>query len=402
MRYLLGALSCLGAGLRRSHRTQVMRGRDDSRGSRADVVSKKAYRLAGLVVALGITVASGCAASVPVAQLGRPPCALDGQRDVSSVLMGVNLASANFGKQYSDWPGTYGVQYVYPAPAELDYYQRKGLTLIRLPFSWQRMQPTPDGPLDAAQVAHMQAFLDAARKRGLHVVLDAHDFGRYHPFDDSTVIGSAKVPIPAFQDFWTKMAAQFGNDPAVYGFDIMNEPHDMGGARVWPAAAQAAVNGIRTVDKTTPIMVEGDNWANAATWQTYNGDLNIDDPSHEIVYEAHEYFDANGSGNYVQTYDQSGAYPNIGVDRLQPFVDWLNQQHARGYLGEYGVPRNDPRWLTVLDNFLASLKADGLIGTYWAGGPWWGPTDPLSVEPINGQNKPQMTVLEKYRACVAE
>ena len=42
--------------------------------------------------------------------------------------------------------------------------------------------------------------------------------------------------------------------------------------------------------------------------------------------------------------------------RIQPFVEWLEAHNAKGFIGEYGVPNNDPRWLTVLDNFLAEMK----------------------------------------------
>ncbi len=302
-------------------------------------------------------------------------------------MFGVNLAGAEFGSV----PGTYGVDYTYPTSSELDYYAAKGVTLIRLPFLWERMQPTLDGSLNPAEVSRMTTFLGEAQAHGIQVILDAHDYGRY----DGSVVGSAAVPVSAFQDFWSKMALQFGDNAAVGGFDIMNEPHDMGGATVWPTDAQAAVNAIRTVDMHTPIYVEGDGWSSAATWQTVNGNLNIADPANKIVYEAHLYFDSNNSGTYSGTYDQEGAYPTIGVDRLQPFADWLAQHNAQGFIGEFGVPDNDPRWLTVLDNFLAAAQHDGISGTYWAGGPWWG-SYPLSIEPVNGTDQPQMTVLEKY------
>jgi endoglucanase len=314
------------------------------------------------------------------------------------MLMGVNLAGAEFGATY---PGTEGVDYAFPAASELDYYQSKGLTLIRLPFLWERMQPTLNGPLDSNYLDRVKTFVAEAAARGMQVVLDAHDYGRYgtgnfsEAANHGNVIGSAAVPYSAFRDFWTKMASQFAGNPGIYGYDIMNEPHDMGGANVWPTAAQDAVNGIRSVDKTTPIIVEGDGWATAANWPTVNANLHINDPSSKTIYEAHIYFDRNDSGNYVGTYDQEGAYPGIGVARLQPFVNWLNQNHYRGYVGEYSVPDNDRRWLTVLDNFLSALKADGLPGTYWAGGPLWG-NSPGAVDPISGQDRPQMSILQKY------
>jgi endoglucanase len=49
----------------------------------------------------------------------------------------------------------------------------------------------------------------------------------------------------------------------------------------------------------------------------------------------------------------------------------------------------------VLDNFLAAMKQNGIGGTYWAAGPWWGDY-PLSVEPRKGKDRPQMEVLELY------
>ncbi len=84
-----------------------------------------------------------------------------------------------------------------------------------------------------------------------------------------------------------------------------------------------------------------------------------------------------------------------GADRLKPFLDWLTLHNARGFLGEYGVPDNDPHWLVVLDNFLDTLDAAGIGGTCWATGPWWGDYA-LSVEPRSGQDRPQMPIFVQH------
>jgi aryl-phospho-beta-D-glucosidase BglC (GH1 family) len=52
-----------------------------------------------------------------------------------SFLLGVNLAGAEFG---SNVPGTFGTDYTYPTHAEIDYYAAKGMSVIRLPFLWER------------------------------------------------------------------------------------------------------------------------------------------------------------------------------------------------------------------------------------------------------------------------
>lgn len=317
-----------------------------------------------------------------------------------TTLLGINLAAAEFGKTL---PGTYGQDYTYPTAEELDYYKSKNLKLIRLPFAWERIQPTLNSRLDATEVGHMTDFLDAADAKGMHVILDAHNYGRYGQgtFSDVTnhgnVIGSSAVPVAAFADFWSRMARQFQGHPSLVGYDLMNEPHDMGDDSIWPRAAQAAVDAIRAADTTHYIFIEGDNWAAAATWLTSsNANLNINDSTGLIIYEAHQYFDHNNSGTYSGSYEQEGGYPTIGVDRLQPFTTWLSRHQYRGWLGEYGVPNNDLRWLTVLDNFLASMRQQGMGGTYWAGGPWWG-DNRLSCEPqTDGADAAQMSILQKY------
>jgi endoglucanase len=299
--------------------------------------------------------------------------------------MGVNLAGGEFGSV----PGQVDKDFTYPTTAELDYYKSKNLMLIRLPFLWERLQPGLNGPLDAAQIARVQAVLDAAGTRGMKVMLDAHDYGRYN----GNLIGTLQVPNAAFKDFWSKMAAVFRGHKGLYGYDLMNEPHDTGG--LWFSAAQAGVDGVRATDQSSLIVIEGEGWSGAWKWPANNADLSIRDPANNYMFQAHQYFDSDGSGTYTQNYDADGATAMIGAERVQPFIDWLHTHHYRGMVGEYGVPDNDARWNIVLENFLKSLNANCIPGTYWAGGPWWGAYS-LAVEPVNGNDRPQMAVLENY------
>jgi endoglucanase len=299
---------------------------------------------------------------------------------------GVNLAGAEFG---STFPGTHGTDYIYPSDTQLDYYKSKNLTLIRLPFSWERVQHNLNGPLDTTELARIDAVIAGADTRGMKIILDVHNYGRYN----GQIIGSSSVPNSAFRDLWQKLAAHYKGQSAVWAYGLMNEPHSMQGG--WPAAAQAGVDGVRTSDMSKVILVSGDNWSGAWSWASHSADLWVTDPANNVVYEAHQYFDKDGSGTYVQSYDADGAYPTIGVDRAKPFVEWLKERGARGFIGEFGVPDNDPRWLTVMDDFMAYLSENGVGGTYWAGGPWWG-NYPLSVEPREGRDRPQMQVLTKH------
>jgi len=319
--------------------------------------------------------------------------------------IGINMSEAEY-----SWGS-------FPAANDLSFILSNNLRLVRLPTAWERIQPALYGPLDTTYLSSMKQFITMAGGQGVQVIVDVHNYGRYNSqwaqdaaanygyvaVGQGNVIGSTAVPTTAFTDLWTKLAGALKGTPGLAYYDIMNEPYNMGAATVWPSIAQAAVNAIRTSDTRTTILVEGTQWASAFWWPYDNGSLNITDPGNNFMYEAHLYFDGDGSGTYAQTYAQQGAYPTIGVDHLQPFLTWIKQHNARGFLGEFGIPNNDPNWLPVLDNFLTALQAAGMSGTYWnyafhsPNDPsWWPTADTKSI--IIGQANPAVSVLSAHNA----
>jgi aryl-phospho-beta-D-glucosidase BglC (GH1 family) len=277
-------------------------------------------------------------------------------------MIGVNLSGAEFGSGNS-----YGRDYYYAGIDEIRYYADRGAELIRFPFDWERMQPTLGGPLDATELGRLKKFLADAHSVGVKVIVDLHNYGRY----DGKTIGSAGVSNAQFADFWQKLASAIKGSPALVGYGLMNEPYNMGGAGIWKSAAQAAVDAIRKVDGTEAIYAMGDGWGGAHSWLSINKDFILRDPANNIIYEAHQYFDRDSSGTYVGSYDQEGAYANVGVDRLKPFFDWLKANNLKGFIGEFGVPSNDDRWLEVQKRAVEYMEANGVSGTAWGGGFWW-------------------------------
>ena len=305
---------------------------------------------------------------------------------------GVNLAGAEFG---SNFPGTFNSDYTYPTADELDYFNSKGLRLMRLPFKWERLQPVLGGDLDNQELGRIENFLQLAKDRNMLVILDLHNYGRYNINGSDKIIGSAEVTISHVKDLWNKLSSALANRNEIWAYGIMNEPHDMLSSTTWFDIAQSIINGIRDNDNNTKIIVGGDSWSSAERWLSYSDNLkDLQDPSNNLVFEAHVYFDDDASGQYNSSYDGENANPNIGVDRVKPFIEWLQTNRLRGFIGEYGVPSNDTRWLTALDNFLKYLKQNCVNGTYWAAGPWWG-NYILSIEPESGTDKPQMSVVEQ-------
>jgi endoglucanase len=323
---------------------------------------------------------------------------------------GVNLAGAEFGETVI--PGVFNTNYTYNSESSFRYFGAKNLTLIRLPLRWERLQPTLRGPLEVSNLARLRQDIVWAKNHGAKVIIEIHNFGRYKINEngrlneyilDNFYGGAVKVSGADLADFWGRMSAEFQSDSGVYGYGLMNEPHDMASAN-WKAISQSALNAIRATGDRKLVLVPGDNYSGAETWTRIHGPASwISDPADNFAYEAHCYFDSDNSGTYVRTYDDElRADPNLatrGPRRLANFIDWIRNNNVRGYLGEYGIPDNDARWNTVLDNFLTSLDAAGFDGTYWAAGEWWG-NYPLSVQPRDNFNtdRPQLPTLQAHLA----
>lgn len=309
---------------------------------------------------------------------------------------GVNIAGPE--SNSSVIPGQENTNYTFNNDATFNYFANKGLKTIRIPILWERIQPTLNGALATGYLNSLKNNITWAKSHNAKVVIDVHNYGR----NAGRVIGvDANVPISSFTDLWVKLSNEFKSETGIYAYDLMNEPHGMGtGVNDWKVISQAAVTAIRNNGDNQMILVEGTSYSNAAGWESKNGSATswITDPANNFMYSAHCYFDYNQSGTYTKTYDEELAgnrnLAYVGKARVMDFINWCTKNNVRGFIGEYGVPNNDARWNVVLENFMDTIDAYGLDGTYWAGGIWWGGY-PLSVQPTNNYttDAPQMSVL---------
>ena len=320
-----------------------------------------------------------------------------------TALRGVNIAGAEFGE--GTLPGELDRHYTFNSEPTFAYFPEQGLPLLRVPIRWERIQPELFGPLDANYLFRLTENITWARNHGGRVIIDVHNYGRYKINGSEFILdtrynGEIRVPSEALSDLWVRLAAEFGDNPGVYGYGLMNEPHDMGPVD-WKAISQEVVTAIRNTGDTKAIFIGGDSWSSAERWVLIHGaDSWINDPADNFYYEAHLYFDEDASGRYFLSYDQERARnPNldqIGPERLHPFRTWCANNEVRCFVGEYGIPNNDDRWLTVLDNLLTAMDQANMAGTYWAAGDWWGGYA-LSVQPENGEPKRQLATLQAHK-----
>ncbi len=310
---------------------------------------------------------------------------------------GINLCGGEF--QEKNLPGVYGKDYAYPTESDIEYFYQQGFKLITIPFKWERIQNTLNGPLDAENILELTNRLHYCAQRNIQVVLSMHNFGRYQINQTEFIIGSPEVSREHFSDVWMKISKALTAYSNIYGYEIMSEPHDMG-TYDWFTTAQETIQSIRQVETKKTIIISGDNFAAAEKWLPYSDALkNLVDPSNKLLYDAHCYFDKNYSGRYKENYDSSGATEYTGVLRMMPFVRWLKDNNKQGFVGEYGIPDTDIRWLKLLQHFLKYLSENNLNGSYWAAGSLWDKY-PLSVQPFVQADRPQMEILLQYKKTI--
>jgi endoglucanase len=307
-------------------------------------------------------------------------------------LTGVNIAGADFGDH--NLPGVFGRDYTYPKSSSIDYFAAKRANIIRLPVLWERLQHRLGESLDEKEVQRIDEVVGYATSKRIKIIIDIHNYAAYY----GSVIGTRKVPPTAFGDLWRLIASRYkDNDFVVFG--LMNEPTKLS-TEIWLEAANDAIAKIRQVGANNLILVPGNGWSSARDWTsakygTPNSQvmLNVADPRNNFAFDVHQYFDHDFTGTHRECQSVE-----IGVTSLMEFTKWAREYGKRGFLGEFGAG-SDSICLEALERVLKFLSANSdvwLGWTYWAAGSWWSKDYFTSLEPVDGQDRPQMVVLEKY------
>ncbi|MBS4044132.1 MAG: cellulase family glycosylhydrolase [Chitinophagaceae bacterium] len=307
---------------------------------------------------------------------------------------GITLCGAEFGEH--NLPGTLNIDYTYPTTTDIDYFVAKGVDLIQLPIKWERIQRVLGGDLEQSELFYIHQFIKECKERNIQVNIVLQNFGKYRINCVDYIVGESEVTAWHLKDFWVKMALALKSHTNIYAYSIMAEPSDMQSC-IWQNTLQYVINGIRSADRTTHLLIEGNNYSNAATWVSFNDELKyLQDPSNKLLFNAHCYFDADFSGRYKKNFIEDGASLEVGVERVKPFIEWLQKNNLNGFIGEFGVPKNDENWLATMYHFLSFIHSQKIGGCYWAAGQWWKDYQ-LSIQPEkNFNDQPQLQLFSKY------
>ena len=110
----------------------------------------------------------------------------------------------------------------------------------------------------AQKLDELDRVLPIAAKNGVKVVVDLH------PFEGGKLILSTPEGRAYLLEIWREIARRYKGNPAIWGYDILNEPHSRNlrpGDPSWPEIAAGVIAAIREIDPEVPIIVESDKMA---------------------------------------------------------------------------------------------------------------------------------------------
>lgn len=307
---------------------------------------------------------------------------------VSKWLTGVNLAGGEFGGKKR---GRLGIDYKYPTHDALDLFRAKGFSVLRVPFKIGRVAYKSDDEIGlGSEFEILVDLVQYAQRENETILLDLRDDGTF--FSDG-LVGESEESARLFARAWFQIASRLKLYPNVI-FGLMNEPTTKS-ASGWLSAAQGALLEIRRAGCRQLVLVPGILWSGAHSWTTSDNARvmgAVHDPQENFAYDIHQYLDADSSGTTPAT------VPGSGASRLRAFTAWARSHGARAFLSEFAwapTPEGAKEGEDLL-RFLSENKDVWIGWTYWAAGPMWR-TYFFSVEPKDGIDRPQMTILRNYQ-----
>jgi endoglucanase len=259
---------------------------------------------------------------------------------------------------------------------DLDNIKNGGFNVVRVPVWWGQFYPlknVSNSGWRSDAFTELDWLVSNAASRGIYVIIDMHGVvGGQSTSDDTgrenqnAYWGSASDQAnTAFM--WSQIASHYKGNPAVAGYDLLNEPDGApSNIAVW-TAYNSLYTTVRAADPGHLIIIEG-------TWGNWDWSM-LPPPSQygwtNIAYEMHLY-DWNDSAAQIEA-GSTGA-----VADFNNHASW----NVPGYMGEF----ND--FGTGAATWDFSLNAYDKAGMSWS--PWaykaadgllpdaWGWYDPKS------------------------
>ena len=216
---------------------------------------------------------------------------------------------------------------------DIAYIKQTGMNSIRLPFHYKSFTDEDYLGLKSNQdgFARIDSVIKWCKEEGLYVILDMHDAPGGQTgdnIDDSygyPWLFESEESQQLFCEIWKKIANRYKDEPAILGYDLLNEPiatHFNNKEEInkhLVPVYKKGIESIRSVDKNHIILLGGAQWNSNFTMFDEKA---IDS---KMMYTCHRYW-----CDTLQT-------------NLQDFVDFRTKVNLPLYMGETG--ENTDEWV---------------------------------------------------------
>ena len=242
---------------------------------------------------------------------------------------------------------------------DAEYIQSLGLNLVRIPINYHLFEDDMNpGVIKQGAFKYLDTVIALCAKHKIYTIIDLHALpgcqNQHWHSDNPTHVASFWIHKD-FQDralhLWEVIAAHFKNQPWVAGYDLINEPADPTGEKLFPYYKRLR-DAIRKTDTKHILFLEGDRYA--VDFHTFTETWD------NVVYTNHDYAEPG--------FIHGGDYPGfsgkrfINKDTLEKdFLkksEFMFSHHVPLWVGEFGPvytgdPKKDEMRFQVLKDQLA-------------------------------------------------
>ena len=261
-----------------------------------------------------------------------------------------------------------------------------GATLVRFQIArnWTGVDDNQDLAEYAAWVDsrldNLADVLEWCNTRGMKVCVDLHTPpGGKRAGDRAMNMFFKEKFAVAFVETWKRIATRFKGHPALYGYDLVNEPIQRVPApfSYWELQRRAA-EAIRAIDPDAPIVVESNLGCVAESYR-YLSPLAMDNVIYQVhLYKPYEYTHQGVWGNPREADGRPLVWPDPArgwtTDHLRrvlaPVRAFQEKHKCRIYVGEFSAVSWAPGADAYLRDCIALFAEYGWDWTYHAFREW--------------------------------
>jgi len=285
---------------------------------------------------------------------------------------------------------------------DLDNIRALGMNLIRVPIMWTDLQRL-DGTWRTDAFDRLDWVVSNAWQRGIYTILDLHGVPGGVSSSQSAGVQNLNAywTNTAYQTqtslIWSNLAAHYVGNPAVAGYDLVNEPYGAPTQQAIWAMYNGLYQTVRAVDPDHIIIMEGTWSGTASNGQSLNWQWDVlPAPSvynwSNVVYSMHAYA-GSGGGVPSEVDKQVNDFHNHQSWNVPDFIGEFQGYDATS-AWHYAVTQfntNGMSWATW-----AYKATDGTVGDSWG---IYDPTNSSSPPKPSIQHDPSGTISNDWLQC---